>query len=50
MSVHRDISDYYSTPNPAYGGLSPRDFLRGKSFEEQYQEGLKILRKFGVLK
>jgi hypothetical protein len=48
--AHRDISDFYSTPNPDYGGSSPRDFLRGKSFDEQYQEGLKILRKLGVLK
>jgi hypothetical protein len=35
---------------PDYGGLSPRDYLRGKSWEEQYEIGLKALRRFGVLK
>jgi len=30
--------------------MTPRDYLRGKSFEEQYRFGLDIMRKFGVLK
>ena len=49
---HVEISSWYSTPNtnPRYGGLSPRDYLRGKSWEEQYQLGLETLRIIGVLK
>jgi|SRR5579863_1097939 len=48
--IHRDISDFYSTKDDEYGGMTPRDYLRGKSFEEQYRFGLDIMRKFGVLK
>ncbi|HVC44849.1 MAG TPA: hypothetical protein VND20_08525 [Candidatus Binataceae bacterium] len=48
--IHRDVSDFYSTPNREYGGMTPRDYLRGKSFEEQYQFGLMVMRKLGVLK
>jgi hypothetical protein len=48
--LHRDISDFYSTPNEQYGNVTPRQFLRGKTFEEQYQFGLDVMRKFGVLK
>jgi hypothetical protein len=48
--IHRDISDWYSRPNPEYGGKTPRDFIRGKTFGEQYQFGLDAMRKFGALK
>jgi hypothetical protein len=48
--IHRDISDYYSTSDPDLGGMTPRDYLRGKSFEEQYQFGLRVMRRFGALK
>ena len=47
---HVEISSWYSTINEDYNGLSPRDYLRGKSWEEQYEIGLKALRRFGVLK
>jgi hypothetical protein len=47
---HRDISQFYSTPNDKYGGLSPREYLRGKSWDEQYQFGLNVMRDSGVLK
>jgi hypothetical protein len=48
---HWQITAYYQTPQKkALGGLTPREYLRGKSFEERYQYGLSILRKFGVLK
>ncbi|GAB1716628.1 MAG: hypothetical protein NTAFB05_16700 [Nitrobacter sp.] len=46
---HLDINGYYSRANIDYGGLSPRDYLRGRSWDEQMQEGLKILRDKGVL-
>ncbi|HVM79116.1 MAG TPA: hypothetical protein VMU06_08855 [Stellaceae bacterium] len=48
--LHRDISDYYSAKEPALGNMTPRDYLRGKSYAEQYRFGLWVLGKFGVLK
>ena len=47
---HRAISDFYATPSGRFGGLSPREYLRGKSWDEQYQFGLDVMREFGVLK
>jgi hypothetical protein len=47
---HRDINGYYSKSSDRYDGLSPRDYLRGKSWDEQTRVGLKILRNNGVLK
>jgi hypothetical protein len=46
---HRDISNWYSTKNPEFGNVSPRDYLRGKSWDEQRELGLMVLRKFRVL-
>lgn len=36
--------------NPAYGGLSPRAYLRGKSWGEKMRVGQGALTKFKVLK
>jgi hypothetical protein len=47
---HLDINGYYSRASEQYDGLSPRDYLRGKSWDEQTRAGLKILRENGVLK
>jgi hypothetical protein len=47
---HREISDWYSRPNEEFGWQTPRDYMRGKSWNEQYAFGLKALRDFGVLK
>lgn len=47
---HRDINGYYSKSSDRYDGLSPRDYLRGKSWDEQTRVGLEILRDNGVLK
>jgi hypothetical protein len=47
---HRAISDFYSTRNEKLGDLTPREYLRGKSWDEQYQFGLNVMRKFEVLK
>lgn len=46
---HVEISTWYSTPNDRMADLSPREYLRGKSWDEQYGYGIQILRKFGVL-
>ncbi len=47
---HIDISAWYSRGNDEFDGLSPRDYLRGKDWDEQRRVGLDILRKRGVLK
>ncbi len=48
--THVEISSWYSTGNDLYGGLTPRAYLRGKSWDEQYELGLNKLRDFEVLK
>ena len=48
---HIEISRFYSkSGNPQFGGLSPRDYLRSMSWNEQMRIGLEILKKFEVLK
>lgn len=46
---HWQINAWYSTPNKEFGGLSPRDYLRGKSWDERWRVGIDALRRFGVL-
>jgi hypothetical protein len=46
---HEDITAWYQTKNPRFGDLSPRDYLRGRSWEERRDLGLEALRDFGVL-
>jgi len=53
--VHWEINGWLSTPNDQYkdangNRMSPRDYMKGKTWEERYQFGLYILRRFGVLK
>lgn len=47
---HHDITAWYMIKNPEYEGLSPREYLRGKSWGEKYQVGIKVLKDNGVLK
>ena len=52
---HWEINGWLGTPNEEFGDargnkLTPRQYMRGKSWEERYQFGLKVLRDFGVLK
>jgi hypothetical protein len=47
---HIDISAWYSRKNEGFGGMSPRAYLRGRSWDEQYAVGLRALRDVGVLK
>ena len=47
---HIDISAWYSKGNDEFGGLSPRDYLRDKDWDEQMRVGLDRLRKHEVLK
>lgn len=47
---HREISLWYQQPNKDYGWISPREYLRHKSWKEQYDFGIQKLKDFGVLK
>jgi hypothetical protein len=47
--AHRDITAYYQTKQKALGGMTPREYLRGKSFEERYTYGIQVPKDFGVL-
>lgn len=47
---HRRISGWYQTPNADFGGLCPRDYLRGKDWSERVRVGREALKREGVLK
>jgi len=46
---HWLITAWFATRNDNFGGLSPRDYLRGKSWEERMQVGKQALIDLGVL-
>ena len=49
-ATHMKITGYYNTKSFRFtGGLSVRDWLAGQSYEIQYNFGLDVLRKFGVI-
>jgi len=47
---HWELTAWYARGNSEYGGMSPRDYLRGKTWEERYRFGLEALVEFGVLR
>jgi hypothetical protein len=52
---HWEINSWLSKPNKDYKNLegdpiSPREYMKGKSWEERCGFGLKVLRDFGILK
>jgi hypothetical protein len=49
---HWEINRWYETRNygEKFGGLSPREYLRGKDWAERYNMGLEVLIDHGVLK
>jgi hypothetical protein len=47
---HWEITGWYVTRNRDYGGLSPRDYLRGKDWDARIKVGLRALMEHGVLK
>ncbi|WP_152428534.1 hypothetical protein [Methyloferula stellata] len=47
---HREITGWYQTGNKDFGGLSPREYLRGKDWDKRDKVGIQALIKFGVLK
>lgn len=47
---HWEITGWYNKQNRNFGGLSPREFLRGKPWEVRRAVGLEALQLHGVLK
>ncbi|HEY9055986.1 MAG TPA: hypothetical protein VIN77_02435 [Aurantimonas sp.] len=47
---HWEISAWYQRTNPKFGQQSPRQYLRGKSWEERLRLGIDALRNAKVLK
>ncbi len=47
---HWEINGWYGQPNKAFGGASPREYLRGKAWDERIRIGLYALIKHEVLK
>lgn len=47
---HWELNRWYEKPNEKYGGLSPREYLKGKDWETRRKVGLDGLREVGVLK
>ena len=47
---HWQITGWYMTPSEDFGGMSPRSYLRGRSWEERVLVGYRGLIRSGVLK
>ena len=47
---HWEITGWYMTKNKLFDGLSPREYIRGKRWDEKRKVGLDALRKFKVLR
>jgi hypothetical protein len=47
---HWQITGWYMFKNDAYGGVSPRTYLRGKDWAERTRVGRDALVRNGVLK
>ncbi len=47
---HWQITGWYMTSTERFGGLTPRQYLRGKSWQERQTIGKDALARFGVLK
>lgn len=46
-SIHAKISGHYSSKPSFTNGLTVRQWLTEKSFEEQFEYGMKILKQYG---
>jgi len=47
---HWEINAWFQRLNDDYGGMSPREYLRGKDWDERQRVGLDALIRYGVLK
>lgn len=46
-SIHAKISAFYSSKPRWTNGITVREWLSGKSYEEQFEFGLNVLKKYG---
>lgn len=46
-SIHAKVSGFYSSKPDFTNGLTVRQWLTGKSFEEQFNYGIKVLERYG---
>ena len=46
---HWEINRWFETKQDRYGGLTPREYLKGKSWEEKFRVGLIALIENGIL-
>jgi hypothetical protein len=47
---HYEITGWFARGNENYNGLSPREYLLDKNWNERVEIGLKAMKKYGVLK
>jgi hypothetical protein len=47
---HWEINGWYQRPNRDYDGVPPREYLRGKDWDERRRVGLEALVRYGVLR
>lgn len=47
---HWEINSWFETRNPNYNWLTPRMYVRGKTWEERFKVGLEALIEAEVLK
>ncbi|KQT86068.1 hypothetical protein [Aurantimonas sp. Leaf443] len=47
---HPEVSGWYMVRRERFGGLSARQYLRGKTWEERHAVGLEALKEFEVLR
>ncbi len=47
---HWELNAWYERPNKGYGGLTPREYVKGKDWDTRRQVGLDGLKEVGVLK
>jgi hypothetical protein len=46
---HWELNGWYQTPDEDFDDLTPRQYLRGRTWDERVKLGLRALTKFGVL-
>ena len=46
-SIHAKVTGFYNSKRQSTDGLTVRNWLKTKSFEEQYKYGVNILKRFG---
>ena len=47
---HWEINAWYQTKNDRFGNVTPRDYLRGKDWDERERVGIEALTTFKVLR